>query len=83
MVQGLVKLAQLLNAVGHAFLHELKALWFFVFFAVYFQERLIVGLDDIDSQAGPLGALGVEASPTVLIVAADGIAHCTSTYSTR
>ena len=42
-----------------------------------------MGLDDIDSQAGPLGTLGVEASPAVLIVAADSIAYSTSTYSTR
>ena len=72
VVQILVELAQLLHAVRNAVPEVLEGFWFFVPLAVDFQQRLIVGPDDIDAQAIPFSTLRMVGPPAALIVAGNG-----------
>jgi hypothetical protein len=46
-----------------------------VAFAVDFEERLVVGPDDVDAESVAFGALGVEGSAAAIVVAGDSDAH--------
>jgi hypothetical protein len=69
VVDVLVELAQLSDAVGGTVLEVLIAFGLLVTFAVDFQERLVVGLDDTDCEIVAFGALGMERTSAVLVVA--------------
>lgn len=71
VVDVLVELAQLSDAVRGAVLQVLVAFWLLVALAIDFKQRLVVGLDDADGEIVPLGALGVEGTSAVLVVAGD------------
>lgn len=72
VIEVLVELPQFLDPVANRVLEVLEALRLLVAFAVDLQQRLVVGLNDVDLQIIALGTLRVVGPPTALVCAGHG-----------